>query len=123
MAQGAYDHPTYLTRQMLMLGRTTAGANGTSCQVAFPSAMRIRNVAVMVITAGTSTDTVTIQNGTTSIGNIVLGTGAALTTATSSDLNSTLAVGTSLNIKNGTDATRVIQVTAEAHLDQGASFS
>lgn len=122
--QGNYDNPSYLVRQQIVLGRTTAGANGTSCQFAFPvSSMRVRAVGVTVITAGTSTDTMTFQNGTASIGSLVIGTGAAMTVSTSSDLNAALTAATAFNVKNGTDATRVVSVVAEMHIDPAASWT
>jgi hypothetical protein len=121
---GNYDNPSFLVRQQIFLGRTIAGASGTSCQIAFPvSNMRIRAVALNVITAGTTTDTYTVQAGTTSIGQIIIGTGAANTVTTSSDLNTILTNGTTLNIKNGTDATKVVSVTVEAHIDPAAVWT
>lgn len=126
MAQGNYDHPSYITRQLVPLGNTTAGANGTSCRTSFPIAMRIRNASVTVVTAGTSATTgnkVDIYNGTSSIGSVTLGTNTAGYVGTSGDLNSTLAVGTVLACKNGTDATGVANVMLEMHIDQSGTWS
>lgn len=121
---GNYDNPSFLVRQQLILGRTTAGSAGTGCQFSFPvSNMRVRAIALTIITAGTSTDTMTVQAGTTSIGAIVIGTGAAMTVTTSSDINGTVTNGTALNLKNGTDATRVVSAVAEVHLDPAASWT
>lgn len=122
MATGSYDHPSFLARQQLFVGRTTAGANGTNCQTGWASAMRVRTVTATVITAGTATDTVVFLNGTTSVGQIVFGTQAALTVVTSSDVNSTVAVGTTFSYKNGADATRVVAVVYEATLDPAATW-
>jgi tellurite resistance protein TehA-like permease len=124
-SQGAYDHPSYITRQQIFLGRTIAGAAGTSCQVGFPvSAMRIRNIAFNVITANTSVTTNTVLAGTTSIGTIVVGSAAAVNSvSTSGDLNYTLAQGTVLSIKNGTDATGVGSIMVECAIDPASVFT
>ena len=124
-SQGPYDHASYLTRQNVYLGRTTAGAAGTNCQMGFPvSNMRIRAVAYTVITPTTSVSTMTILAGTGSIGTIVLtSAGAALTVSTSADLNTTIAQGTTLSIKNGTDATGVGSITVEYSIDPASVFT
>ena len=123
MSQGNYDHPTYLTRQQLALGRTTAGAAGTSLQKAFTNDMRIRNVSALVITAGTATThNLTVRNGTTSVGLITLSTSTALTVTTSGDLNYLLPKGSVLNVLNGADATGVADVTVEAHTDAQSNW-
>jgi hypothetical protein len=124
-SQGAYDHPSYITRQQLFIGRTVAGAAGTSCQVGFPvSTMRIRNVAFTVITANTSVTTNTVLAGTASIGTIVVTSAAAANTiSTSGDLNYTLTQGTALSIKNGTDATGVGSIMVECSIDPASVFT
>jgi hypothetical protein len=58
MAQGALDHPSYITRQSLLLGKTTAGANTIQFAtngIVFPYDVRIRNAVGVVGVAGTST--------------------------------------------------------------------
>lgn len=137
MAQGPIDHPSYLTRQSIRLGSTTAGANGTSLLTTFPNITRVRNVAATVQTAGTSatsgnqviigvvgtctqwgtTGVSTVGTATTTLGTVVLGTSAANSTGTSGDLNVTLASGAVLYCKNGTDATGVATVVIEQHVD------
>lgn len=124
MAQGNYDHPSYLTRQQIFLGKSVAGASGTSCYFGAPASnIRVREVAVTVITAGTATSTLTIQNGTSSVGNIVVGTQAAGTVLVSGDCNTTVAQGTSLNVKNGADAVVVFQAVAEAYIDPASTWT
>lgn len=122
---GAYTHPSYLTRQQINLGKSTAGASGTSCYFSTPvSNFRVRNVAAIVQTAGTSVTTNTILNGTTSIGTIVVTSAApAGSVFTSGDLNATVTSGTALSFKNGTDATCVVQVVAECYLDPSAVWT
>lgn len=140
MAQGAVDHPSYLTRQQINLGISTAGASGTSGGFAFISDMRIRKASVVVRTAGTSAAggnacllvaigttitgfstgvgfTLTTNTGTTTIGTIALGSTAAYTVTTSSDFNTKLLAGSTLILKNGTDATGVYSVILEASVD------
>lgn len=138
MGAGNYDHPSYLARQQVSLGRTTAGANGTSPNAkAFTNNQRLRNVTAVVGTAGTSatsgnqviigcvgtctqfgtTGVGTVGTATTTLGTIVLGTSTANSVATSGDLNVCLNAGAVLYLKNGTDATGVAEVTAEMHVD------
>jgi hypothetical protein len=147
MAQGNYDHPSYITRQQLQLGATTAGANGTSGGFGFVSDMRLRKAALTVRTAGTSAGagngviflcvgtaisgfgsgagfTLTTNTGTTTIQAITaLGSSAAGSVVTTPDMNTTIKAGSVLYMKNGTDATGVAQVTVEAHLDPTATWT
>jgi hypothetical protein len=125
MAQGNYDHPSYLTRQQFLLGRTVAGAAGTNCYFATPASnWVVRKVSAIVVTAGTSVTTNTILNGTTSIGTIAVTSAAAAGSVfTSADLNTLITAGTAISFKNGTDATCVVQVVAEANLDVAATWT
>lgn len=124
MAQGGYDHPSYLTRQMIPLGTQAAGA-GTSARRTFPSDMRVRRVVGVVVTAGTQTAwNATILNGTSSIGTISFGGTAAVgALGTSGDCNSTLTAGSVLSISTLLEATGVATFTAEMHLDPAATWS
>lgn len=60
MAQGPLDHPSYLTRQTILLGKTTAGAStiqytGThGGSLVFPFDIRVRNVVASVDVTGTA---------------------------------------------------------------------
>lgn len=139
ISQGPCDHPSYLVRQQLFIGKTTAGANGTQTNLmtAFSNNTRIRNVSAVVVVAGTSATTGhqaiigcvgtctqfgttgvgTVGTATTTLGTIVLGTGAANATGTSGDLNVCLNAGAVLYVKNGTDATGTYNVTVESHVD------
>lgn len=132
MGQGPYDHPSYLARQQIILGRTTAGAAGTSVRYTFPSAVRLRTVTCGVVTAGTVVGTgvgagaagITLQNGTTIVGGTLnLSTNAAGVFATTGDLNYTIPAGGTFAVINGTDATFVGIVGLEVHLDPGASWT
>jgi hypothetical protein len=120
MAQGNYDHASYLTRQMTPFGKTTAGANGTSLVTSFPSAVRLRNISATITTAGTSTNPgskLDVFVGTASVGTIATGTLTANAVATSGDLNTLVAANTNIFFKNGTDATCVAVIGAELHID------
>lgn len=131
MAQGNYDHPSYLTRQQLFLGATTAAAGGTSCRISFLSAMRIRNVSAVVQVAGTQSagEFYKIQassvsgTATSSLGVMTSGTSAVGTIMTSGDLNVTLGTGTILSIVGPTSAAGVANVTVEAYLDPAATWT
>lgn len=143
MAQGNYDHPSYVTRQQILLDVTTAGANGTSATTSFISDMRIRKMSVAVRTAGTSATTgnqiiaiyigtavtgyagtaLTTSTTTATLGTVVLGSSTAGVVGTSTDMDAKLIAGGILAIKNGTDATGVAKVTCEMNLDPGASWT
>lgn len=146
-AQGNYDHPSYLTRQQIDLGVTTAGNAGTSQGKAFISDMRIRKAIATVRTAGTSSGAgnavsllcigtyvsgyatgligtaLTTSSGTNTLATIALGSSAAYTTTTSTDMDVKIQAGAVLVLKNGTDATGVAQVTVESYIDPGATWT
>lgn len=119
MAQGNYDHPSYLTRQLLAF-LTAAGANGTSGSISLPWDVRIHQLSVVVATAGTSSgagNQVFVLNGTSTVGSpIVLGSGTAGTTGTSGDLNTKITAGSLISLKNGTDATGVVRAVLEYNI-------
>lgn len=129
MGQGPYDHPSYLTRQQIVLGPVTAGAAGTSGHIAFNSAMRIRGVTATVAvagTVGTNVQAILFGNGTNILsGTIAYGTAGNTigAVASSGDLNYTLPAGQVLSIKNGADATATVRVVLEAYLDQAATWT
>lgn len=129
MGQGNYDHPSYLARQQLCLGATTATASGTSGHRVFNSAMRLRQAVGAVAVAGTIGTNVqalifgngtVIPNGTISFGTAGNTIGAL---GTSGDMNYTLPVGQVLAIKNGADATATVNVTLEAYTDPAGSWT
>lgn len=138
MSQGPIDHPSYLTRQQIFLGKSVAGSGGTSCTFATPTSnLRVRNLTAVVVTAGTSAGTghkAVIQvvgtcttsanqaNGTASTGTTVLATltlssAAANAVATTGDLNVTLNAGAVIQAINGTDVTGVYNLVAEGYID------
>lgn len=147
MAQGDYIHPSYLTRQQINLGLTTAGANGTSGGISFVSDMRLRRAALTVKTAGTSATTgngvillcvgtcvtgfgtgagftLTTSTGTTTIAAITaLSSSTAGSTALVADMNTKIVAGSVVYMKNGTDATGVASVVLEANLDPLATWT
>ena len=143
MAQGNYDHPSYLTRQVIGMGVSTAGANGTSGGKAFISDMRVRKMSVVVRTAGTSagagnscnllaigtivtgynSTSLTTSTGTNTVGTVALGSSTALVVTTSTDMNTVIKAGAVLVLKNGTDATGVFDCNLEAYLDPSATWT
>ena len=143
MAQGNYDHPSYLTRQTLVMDTTTAGASGTSGVLAMPYNVRLRKAVAVVRTAGTSAGAgnaaqilyvgtsvqgftgtaLTTTTTTATLGSISLGTSAAGVTGTSTDMDALCINGGQLFIKNGTDATGVAKVTIEYYIDPSAVWT
>jgi hypothetical protein len=125
MAQGNYDHPSYLTRQQVVLGPTLAGASGTSAVTVFNSNMRIRQVVGCVQVAGTAAQALSILfSGTTALGTINWGTSVAVQSiGTIGDLNTTVTAGTVVSVKNGADATCTARLTLECYIDPAASWT
>lgn len=136
MAQGPIDHPSYLARVQLPLGKTTAGNATVTNLAAFTNNQRIRNVTALVATAGTATGNLvrflcigtcttftngvgTQGTGTTTLGGvaIALSTSTAGVTGTSGDINAVINAGSLFCSQNGTDATGVATIIAETHLD------
>lgn len=128
MAQGQYDHPSYLTRQQHYL-LAEAGASGTGCHRAFNSAMRLRQaqaVTSIAGTIGTNVAAILFGNGTAIPGGTMsFGTGGnnTSTIVTSTDLNYTLGSGLVLSVKNGLDATAEVGITIEMYVDPAASWT
>lgn len=143
MAQGNYDHPSYVTRQWFPCDVTTAGANGTSATVSWPYNMRIRKAAATVRTAGTSAGAgngvtflyigtavtgftgtaLTTSTTTATLGSVALGTSTAGSQVVSSDMDALLIAGGILALKNGTDATGVAKCVLEMYLDPGSQWT
>ena len=135
MAQGNYDHPSYLTRQFTDMDTTTAGANGTSALTGFWTNVRLRKAAVTVRVAGTSAaggnaaifiyigTSVTGFTGTAlttttaTLGTVALGSSAAGTVVLSTDMDALLVQGGVLAIKNGTDTTGTCKAMLEMYID------
>lgn len=145
MAQGNYDHPSYLTRQSIGLAITVAGSAGTTGGRAFISDMRFRKFIGVAKVAGTATThaisicvvgtcvtgfatgligtALTTSTGTTTIGSILMGTTAAYATQTSTDMNFRLQAGSTIFLKNGTDVVGTADITGEAYLDPSATWT
>lgn len=116
-----YDHPSYLTRQVVGL-KGNAGASGTSGYRSFPYAMKLRTIQATVQVAGTSTtlgNVAKIYSGTTPLTTFTLGSSSAATTITSADLNVVIPQGTVMSVVTGTDATGLADFTMEMYLDPG----
>lgn len=144
MAQGNYDHPSYLTRQVSEFGPTIAGASGTSGQIAYPSAFRFRQALGVIAVAGTigtnvlsiiqavgtnilqyTSTGVTTSTGTVALGTISYGTAGNTLAAmgTSGDMNATVPAGSIVAIKNGADATATTNIAIEYYLDPSATWT
>ncbi len=136
VSQGSIDHPSYLARVQTFAGLTTAG-NGTVTNLMVPTNnQRLRNVSMMVRTAGTAsgvglqilcigtctqfgtTGVATTGTTTTTLGSIAMGTAStAGSIGTSGDLNATVNAGSIIAAKNVGDATFTAAVTIENHVD------
>lgn len=117
---GNYTHPTFLTRQLLVV-LTTAGANGTSGALTLPWDINVHQMRATVVTAGTSATTghqVQLLSGTSSVtgSTIALNTMTAGQNGTTGDLATKITAGTLISLKNGTDATGVARVAIEYNL-------
>lgn len=97
------DHPSYLTRQVIFVPKSTAGANTVQAQLSFPADVRIRNMVASVVTAGTATTATVVaycpgtsvqyptQTVLNAIGTNSLGaTGTAITSVTTNTTTTTL---------------------------------
>jgi hypothetical protein len=109
----AYDDADFLIRReshhTTVAGATTEGAKFRSFQ-----AMRLKAVHAAVITAGTNAGHgYDVYHGTTSIGTISLGTGAANTVAHSATLNESVATMEQISVKSLVDATGVASIVYE----------
>lgn len=120
MAQGAIDHPTYLTRQMTAPFTTAAGANGTGTPGwCFPWDVNIHQVVAVVKTAGTTAvNAVFLLTGTSSVASssITLGTSTAQSVGTSGNLGVKVPAQTPIYVKNSADAIGVNFVSVEYNM-------
>lgn len=142
MAQGPYDHPSYVTRQQLHLGATTIGASKTDQLFSPPASnVRIRACGALVNIAGTGAATVamfaigtgttftaagvgTVFTTTSTIGTATLSTSAAGTyVAINTDANLTINSGSRLVSITGTDATVQSRIAAETYMDPASSWT
>lgn len=124
MAQGNYDHPSYLTRQMFNIGRTVAGSAGTTAGIffSFPFAIRARQLQAVVGTAGTATGaavSLVHVSGTTTTtdGTLTLSTNTANSVLTSTDFNATIPANSLCYLLNAADTVVVANVGLHYHID------
>jgi hypothetical protein len=122
MAQGNYDHPSYIVRQIETVGPSTAGANGTSFAAAFPVPIRFRGFTANVVTAGTTAGATMnaislVGTVTTTLASVALSTSTANSVVTSTDPNALIPVGGLLYFTNGTDATGKSNLAYMFHID------
>lgn len=127
MAQGNYDHPMYVKRDLIRIpnvGGAATTAYGKTVPVNRPG--RVRKWNAIVITAGTATThAVNLYVGTTSIGSISLGTSAANTIVEGSDVNTTVPESSLgwIEVRSGADAAGIAGVTIEYELTPDADWS
>lgn len=128
MAQGNYDHPSYLTRQQLYPPKTAAGGASTNTLLAPPpvSNLRIRAVGLTAITTASLSSTYLFQLGTASVGQIIISTATIGQVLVSSDLNVTLLAGVGgvpFCLKNSADTASTFYPVIEAYLDPQATWT
>src|SRR5229473_7122906 len=136
MAQGNYDHPSYLTRQFFDLDATTAGANGTSALTGMWTNVRVRKAACTVRVAGATAGNnaiflyfgtaitgftgtaLTTTTTTATLANLVLTTNTAGSVLLTTDMDALLIQGGVLGIKNGTDTVGTCKAILEMYIDR-----
>ena len=141
MSQGPIDHPSYITRQQIVLGSAITGASKTTPLFTSPASnVRIRAATALVQVAGTGASSVALVaigtgntftstssatfTTTSTIGTATLSTSAAGTVVTiSTDANLTLNKGGYLAAITGTDATQQVQVQIESYVDPLSSWT
>lgn len=146
MASGAYDHPSYLTRQTVSMAQAAGAASTIGGYTSFISDMRIRKASNTVRTAGTTTGaasgaqliaigtyisgfgtgagvTLTTNVGTNTLCTFSLGTSVVASVQTSTDMNVRVVAGCVLAMKNATDATVASDTRLETYLDPEASWT
>jgi hypothetical protein len=128
MAQGNYDHPSYLTRQQLFPPKTVAGSVTTNTLLAPPpvSNLRIRAVGLTAITTASLSSTYIFQLGTASVGQIIISTASIGQVLVSSDLNVTMVAGVGavpFVLKNSADTASSFYPVIEAYLDPLATWT
>ena len=136
------DHPSYLTRQMLRMGKSTAGNGTISGYFSPPFNMRVRGAVATSITTSTTalfgvsllcygtcvtgynTTTLTTSTTTATLGTIVTGTNTVAPSMVdgggvfSADMDALVYKGSILALKNqSTDASGVLEVAVEWYHD------
>jgi hypothetical protein len=128
LAQGNYDHPSYLTRQQIVAPKVAAGANTTSTLLPAPpvSNMRVRAISLSAVTTASLSSTYKFYNGTSSVGQIIVSTATAGQVLVTTDLNTTIVAGvggTALAVVSGGDTASSWLAVVEAYLDPQATWT
>lgn len=120
-----YTDPAYHVPQLASFPAEAGGASaGIYSRIAPVAAGKIRNVSLVVTVAGTTTGNgFDIMLGTTSIGNVTLGTQAAGAVGTSGDLNTAVAVGQVLALRASADTVGKALGSFEWQFTPGALFN
>lgn len=115
-----YDHPNHQVRREHSI-TTVAGATTTSAKMRTFQALKLKAVHFTVVTAGTATaHGYTIQEGTTSIGGVVLTTNTAGYTTSLDMSDEAIAAGAAVSLLSLTDATGVVDAVLEFETDKAA---
>jgi len=121
----AYDQPSYTVRHSSsVLLVATAASTSVRKWLAF-TALKVKSINMLITIAGTATGAgYDILNGTTSVGNITLGTGTALSAMATLTQDILLTSGSWLDIKTAAaSATMAAEAAIEFEIVPGANVS
>lgn len=121
----AYDHPTYVTRQVAHVKLPAAAASTTTAKFVAFTDIKVKSVGIMTQIAGTADAAgYDILNGTSSVGAGVMGTVASGNMGTMSFTECTLASGGYLDFKTkAASATLAGEAYVEFEIVPGASVT
>ncbi len=121
----AYDHPAYLARQIVPVALPATAASTSVFKFAAFTSIKVKRIDVIVKTAGTADAAgYDILNGTSSVGSVGVGTGAAATFGTALVSDVSLSSGGYLDIKTkAASATMATDAVIEYEIVPGANVT
>lgn len=121
----AYDHPAYLARQIAPVALAAAAASTSVFKFVAFTSMRIKRVDAIIKVAGTADAAgYDLLRGTSSLGSLNIGTGAAAALGTSFVGDIALTSGQYLDIKTkAASATLAVDAAIEWTLEPGANVT
>lgn len=121
----AYDHPAYTVRGAVPIQSPAIAASTSSAKFVAFTSMKIKSIQGIVNIAGTATAAgYDILNGTSSVGEFLAGTSAALSAMTAIASDISLTSGGYLDIKTkAASATLAASFTVEYEIVPGAAVT
>ena len=121
----AYDHPAYQARTFAGVALPATAASTSVFKFLALTSIKIKNISVIVKTAGTAdAGGYDILNGTSSVGSIGVGTNAAAVVGTSSAFDISLSSGGYLDIKTkAASGTMACDAVLEYEIVPGANVT